>query len=303
MKGFFIFPLMVLLSVLVSPVLASADDGTSVLKYDLQRNEFNIEDLVDASKPFKLESGEMVDTLEYFENGIEHVTPHLIIGTDGRTKVVNPFVMPYKPMTYILLEFDEYIASCSGSLVANYKILTNAHCLLETDLDTKEFTGNEVNEIVALTGVKDNHYSQAYWAKSHHYPSAYTTVGVRLDYGVIALEKDSRPAPGVTNGTLPIKTVTNLSNNQALKLYGYPGDKTPPLDLWGMSGNLINQDSTVAYYNMDTYYGQSGSPVLNNSNEIVAVHSSGFMFGDHSLGNGGPKTINSVVNFINNNGN
>ncbi|MEI3611507.1 hypothetical protein [Pseudogracilibacillus sp. SO30301A] len=53
-----------------------------------------------------------------------------------------------------------------------------------------------------------------------------------------------------------------------------------------MSGNLLGQSDTIAYYDMDTYYGQSGSAILNNSNEIVAVHSSGFMFGDHSLGNG-----------------
>ncbi|MBU5467212.1 hypothetical protein KQI49_10305 [Virgibacillus sp. MSJ-26] len=54
---------------------------------------------------------------------------------------------------------------------------------------------------------------------------------------------------------------------------------------------------------MDTNKGQSGSAVLNNSNEIVALHSSGFMFDDHSLANGGPKMTSSVVKFIKNNGN
>ncbi|HEX6594164.1 MAG TPA: trypsin-like peptidase domain-containing protein [Bacillota bacterium] len=298
MKNSFIFPLMILLTLLVSPLFVSADDNNSVLK-----NEFNIEDFVDTSKPFKMENGEMVDTLEYFEDGIESITPYLVIGKDGRKKVANPFVVPYKPMTYLLLEFDDYISACSGTLVANYKVLTNAHCLAEENLKTGKLTGNKVNVAVALTGVKDNHYSQAYWGKSYHYPGGYDKGIVALDYGVIALEKDSRPAPGITNGTLPIKTVKNLSNNQSLKVYGYPGDKTPPLDLWGMKGNLLGQSGTIAYYDMDTYNGQSGSAVLNNSNEIVVLHSSGFMFDDHSLANGGPKMTNSVVKFIKNNGN
>nr|WP_256439007.1 hypothetical protein [Virgibacillus sp. MSJ-26] len=70
-----------------------------------------------------------------------------------------------------------------------------------------------------------------------------------------------------------------------------------------MKGKLLGQSDTIAYYDMDTNKGQSGSAVLNNSNEIVALHSSGFMFDDHSLANGGPKMTSSVVKFIKNNGN
>ena len=293
MKKSFMFVLATLLTLLISPVFVLADDGISISKKDSKLKKFNVEDFVDASKPFKKDDGELVDTLEYFENDIESIAPFVIIGKDGRSKVTNPFARPYKSMTYILLEYDDYLASCSGTLVDNYKILTNAHCL------SHKKTGKKPLASVALTGVKDNHYSHSYWGESYHVPSGYHSSGsVELDYGVLVLEKDSRPAPGIENGKLPIKTVTNLSANQNLKLYGYPSDKTPPLDLWGMRGNLIGQTDTVAFYNMDTYYGQSGSGVLNNSNEIVAVHSSGFRFGDHSEANGGPKTTKSVVNFI-----
>lgn len=252
--------------------------------------KIDIEKLIDINKPFKTEDGELINPIEYFENNTELIDPYVIIGPDGRKKVTNPSVMPYRAMTYILLEFDNYTASCSGTLVDNYKVLTNAHCLVDDE------TGKKPIESVILTQVKDNHYSQAYWGTKHITPSGYNG-NTDLDYGVIILKNDGRPAPGIEQGKLPIKQVTNLSNNQSLKIYGYPADKT--LDLWGMTGNLKSQTNTLAFYDIDTYEGQSGSGILNSSNEIVAIHAAGFKFENENL-NGGPKMTKSVVNFIKN---
>src|SRR5690625_6401863 len=69
MKKRFIFSLMIFFTVLMSPLLVSADDITSEL-----RSKFNIEDFVNTSKPFKMENGELVDTSEYFKDGIESIS-------------------------------------------------------------------------------------------------------------------------------------------------------------------------------------------------------------------------------------
>jgi len=140
MKKRFIFSLMIFFTVLMSPLLVSADDITSEL-----RSKFNIEDFVNTSKPFKMENGELVDTSEYFKDGIESISPNVIIGPDGRKKVADPFAHPYKSMTYIILEFDKYVSACTGTLVSGYKVLTNAHCLAEEDQLTGKLTGNKVN--------------------------------------------------------------------------------------------------------------------------------------------------------------
>lgn len=293
-KRVIVFILVAFLPLLLSPLFVSAKDTNGVIK----RSKFNIEDFVDTSKPFKTENGEFVDTLEYFKGGIKSITPNVIIGPDGRTKVEDPFIYPYRAMVYIILEFEHYVIACTGSIVGDYKVLTNAHCLSEEDPITGNFTNNKPIFSAVLTGVKDNHYSMAYFGESYHFPSEFpATQNVAYDYGVIILEDYGYPqSPGELWGFLPIRITNDLPNGQTLHLYGYPGDKIPPLDLWGMSGTLVAQNDRLIVYDMDTYSGQSGSAVLNNNYEIVAIHSGGLIVGNEYIFNGGPKMIKSLYN-------
>ncbi|GGG33526.1 hypothetical protein GCM10007425_30270 [Lysinibacillus alkalisoli] len=289
MKKRFSFLVAMLFALLAIPLSVAASENTSRDGQPLQK--FEIENIVDVTKPFKTEDGEFVDIMEHFNSQPSFIAPRIIIGPDGRHKVADPSVMPYRAMTYIILEYNNFVSSCSGTIVDNYKVLTNAHCVV--DKDTKETP----KKITVFTQMQDNNYVHSYKAVSSHYPSTYNG-NTDVDYAVILLDQTSSTVPGIANGKTPIKTVTNLTNNQALKVYGYPGDKSP-VSLWGMSGNLESQTSTIAYYNMDTYSGQSGSGVLNTSNELVAVHAAGFSTTSGLRYNGGPKMTSTAVNFIN----
>ncbi|WP_346393958.1 hypothetical protein [Virgibacillus pantothenticus] len=77
-------------------------------------------------------------------------------------------------------------------------------------------------------------------------------------------------------GVLSFIEAGSITSGTLLKTYGYPGDKmdeTKVISLWGMEGHSDTfTDSMLLFYTMDTYFGQSGSPVLNVSNRMVAIH-------------------------------
>src|SRR5581483_3727922 len=75
-------------------------------------------------------------------------------------------------------------------------------------------------------------------------------------------------------------------------LYVYPQDQTPFPEIWGMSGRLINFSSSLLYYSMDEFEGQSGSPVYfyeGGTPYVVAINSGGEVTQTGALRNRGAR--------------
>ena len=114
------------------------------------------------------------------------------------------------------------------------------------------------------------------------------------DYAILRVDTDTNGNHiGDRAGTLSWREAGTITGNSYLATYGYPGDKrdeTGTLSLWGMSGRSSSTlKNELLYYNMDTARGQSGSPVLDLQDRMVAVHSTGYSIGGIPQFNGGPK--------------
>ncbi|QHA38751.1 trypsin-like serine protease (plasmid) [Rossellomorea marisflavi] len=222
--------------------------------------------------------------------------PNVVIGQDGRKVVTDTSVNPYRQITYIELDWGDSWGWCSGTLIGKDTVLTNGHCVVDPSKQ-KGITSGYV-----IPGLNENHYSYgAYQVVDYFVPSHWINNGSSThDYAVLKLAPYMGQNAGDVAGYRPIKQVNNVVN-QSIKLYGYPQDRidsTGRVSQWGMSGSIGREDTALAFYQIDTYRGQSGSALLNSSNEIIGVHRGSYGFSDGKTYNGGPKMTKPVYDFI-----
>lgn len=62
----------------------------------------------------------------------------------------------------------------------------------------------------------------------------------------------------------------------------------------------LQENSFLAFYEIDTYGGQSGSAMLNSSNQIIGVHNGGYDLNSNNVmdANGGPKMTKPMYDFV-----
>jgi V8-like Glu-specific endopeptidase len=102
------------------------------------------------------------------------------------------------------------------------------------------------------------------------------------DYGAIILPSNSRPGDTVGFFGFAVRDNSFLMN-AALNLSGYPADKAGGNQQWFMAQKPKSLTSRVISYDIDTFGGQSGSPVwvLQNGNRYgVGIHTNGASSGN-----------------------
>ncbi len=229
--------------------------------------------------------------------GSGDISANVVIGTDGRSKVTNTDISPYRMIAYIELNFGSFYSQCTGTVIGKDMVLTNAHCVKDLD------SGTDAQSAYVIPAVTNSHYSYgAYSMDEFLVPRGYADTGGsgQYDFAIIKTNTYGSYEIGNVTGTLGIKQVTSIKDT-AIKIYGYPGDKiasTGIVDQWGMSGTVSEEDTAIAYYSLDTAGGQSGSAILNTSNQVIGVHHAAYRKSDGSQINGGPKMTKPMVDFI-----
>lgn len=224
----------------------------------------------------------------------EKISPFVVIGEDGRSQVQNTSFMPFRALTYI--EFGNLTStwSCSGGVIGTDLVVTNAHCV--------------EGSVLSSTVVPGINNSQ--WAYGHYrvteilYPQEFDDNGEsKYDYAILRVAPDSEGRHiGNRAGILSWSETGTINEGVFLRTYGYPGDKmseTGKISMWGMVGRSdAYLDPDLLFYSMDTFGGQSGSPVLNSVDVMIAVHNAGYSIGGRSI-NGGPKIKRDFTNLFN----
>lgn len=193
-----------------------------------------------------------------------------IIGTDNRTRVTAVKTDPYYRIGFLYItdaDGDNHLGT--GFLISKNYMLTAAHCVY--------MSGKPVKSIMAYFGANGNSYSVTASGNVYGWCSSYpSSKSIANDWGYIKLGTN----PGSTCGWFSIgyTTDTNLESANFI-ICGYPGDKITynkdsimhgkNVQMWKASGKLTNIYTGYITYKMDTYGGQSGSPVYNSSTEIV----------------------------------
>ena len=193
------------------------------------------------------------------------------------------------------MSWTDGYGGCTGTVIAEDAIITAAHCVYDI-VDKESARGG-----VVIPAVANNSFQYgSYIIEDYYYPAGYRNFNnaenqpaINYDYAILVVDTYEGHEIGDVVGTLPIKQVGQTIKGTSIKVYGYPGDKvesTGVYDQWGMSGSITDEVVEIAYYTLDTARGQSGAAILNASNQIIGVHSSGWFDGTGKyIYNGGGK--------------
>ncbi len=264
-------------TVQVSP----ASPGTGAESLDPQQND-----------------GEAGDPLEAFAESV--------IGPDGRRQINQTTDYPARAIGQIEGSDDlagNYI--CSGWLIDPNTILTAGHCVYPPGTvpgnlaETLEFfPGRNGNTDPYGSCFGTTVFSPTLWTQSYNEYN---------DWAVVHLDCDIGDTVGwfgyfSRGGRLALRDLP-------ARVQGYPGDK-PFGTMWGMRNRILTSQKKMVFYSIDTFGGQSGSPVYQPNRPDcggpgvpgpcgMAIHAYGLHGGGpHGIRNHAPRITNPRFGLI-----
>lgn len=178
-----------------------------------------------------------------------------VIPPDGRVKVTGTTTYPYRAIAKLSITFPSGItAGCTGWFIGSRTVATAGHCVYQAAY------GGWATSATAYPG--KNGSSNPYGSSTAHRffsVTGWTQNGDwNYDYGAIQLNS----ALGDTVGWFGFRWQSSNTFSGKYTVTGYPGDK-PSGTMWRMSENpgIKGVNTYHLFYSIDTYGGQSGSPV------------------------------------------
>lgn len=209
--------------------------------------------------------------------GVEAIeVPEVVFGSDDRVRVWNTRSFPWRTICHLYIRARNGRTFLgTGEFIGPRVVLTAGHCLyMHND-------GGWARSIVVTPGRNGSSSRPFDSVTATRFRSVHGWVAHRnsnYDYGIIILPSTQ---PG---GTIGWMGLANLSFGSLLGLNvntsGYPADK-PYGTQWWNANNILAVTSRRLYYRVDTYGGQSGSPVWryrNGYRHIVGIHTTGSSF-------------------------
>ncbi|OQX15514.1 MAG: hypothetical protein BWK73_06540 [Thiothrix lacustris] len=191
-----------------------------------------------------------------------------VIGFDSRFHV-NPYAYPQRAVSLITYNGSTH---CTGWLVSADTLVTAGHCVHGGG--TKNRWGTP-SAFKIYPGFSDGYAPYGYCQPRELYSSYgwITNADGEADVGVIKLDC----AIGKSIGYFSY-FVAEQTDNTAITINGYPGDKADGNEQWGSTGVISRSTPTKVYYDNDTTGGMSGSPVWlqhNNTAWSLGIHTNG----------------------------
>ena len=191
------------------------------------------------------------------------VVAESVIGADGRGRVKDTTGFPARAIGQIDFSQNGFNYICTGWLIDANTILTSGHCSYDADgiegdiIESATFTAgrNGAVEPFASCPVYEV-YAPIEWRRDG---------SAADDWSIMQLGTSSAATCDIGDtvgwfGMSYRKGAKSLTDVKAT-VQGYPGDKKYGTQ-WTMSGKIKESTASMVYYKMDTYGGQSGSPVF-----------------------------------------
>lgn len=253
--------------------VVEAEDPTALELYDILTGEVN---QVSSTNITLCESC-LNSTLPYEGLLPPGTVLESIIWPDDRTKVTDTSVYPWRTVCNLLMTFpDGAQGGCSGAIVGRsdghgFLVLTAGHCIYSHG------NGGWATSVKVIPGLNDDYmpYNYAWGAYLRSY-TGWTVSGMtQHDWGVVTLDR----SVGDFTGWMGRMTASpsNSMYTSILNTAGYPGDKGGDT-MWFDWDYGHSADEYNHWYYMDTYAGQSGSPVwrfTGDSRYILTTHTCG----------------------------
>ena len=207
-----------------------------------------------------------------------------IIGDDTRGRLTNTTLVPYNSTVFV----EAHGRVGSGVVIGKNTVLTAAHVVKHIINNPNKGT----NFVIPGRNGSDCPYGK-FEIKSVHIPQSYLdNPTADQDIAVLTIQPKNNRAIGEYIIPRTIKLTNSVIIGANLQMLGYPADK-PWGTMWMCYGSILKETNNLIYYDMDTFKGQSGAPVYNYANELVAVHTTG-----NENGNFGTKINSEHYKFI-----
>lgn len=182
-----------------------------------------------------------------------------IIGKDGRRHITNTTDFPNRAIVY--LHKHNRTHHCTGWLVSSDTLVTAGHCIYNDNgwnFDLEYSPGANGAKRPYGTAKAARIWTDTSWINNRN---------SKQDWGIVKLDK-SFPQVGYFGYRWQSASLDGTN----VELRGYPGDKSVG-ELWGMAGPITESLPNSLRYQIDTFGGQSGSPVfLWDVRQSVAIH-------------------------------
>lgn len=206
------------------------------------------------------------------------ITPYSIIGEDDAYNIVDTYLDPYRAVCHLTTYWDtdndgyyDIVSGGTGFMVEQRILFTNAHVIYNTERGgycDKVEVAPARNQYMTPYGpytadkvfiVKD------YYEKPDEWDD--------YDFGMIVLNNKN---VGNKTGWFGLKPYATDLVGTDVSLVGYPQDRDPKRHtMWRSDGKVTYQYEKTIAHNCDTLPGNSGSPVFNSDNQVVAIHNAG----------------------------
>jgi glutamyl endopeptidase len=219
-----------------------------------------------------------------------------VIGADGRIRVTATTSTPWRKIALITFNTPQGGSICTGWFVNQNTVITAGHCVhrgfggqsgFYNYLSYRVYPARNGSSRPFPTCTARDLFTNTTWAFNGT---------ANYDYGAVKLNC----SVGLQTGWFGYWSQSSSLVGTSAIVAGYPGDKVFGT-MWMMAGSIGRETARRVFYRMDTYGGQSGSPVFRNRAGCgwcsMAIHAYGAS--GSPLMNGGTRITPNVVNFIN----
>ena len=201
----------------------------------------------------------------------EFQQPETVCGSDDRVHVTAVTAIPWRWICQLIITMPNGAGfRGTGWFIGPKCVMTAGHCVYSKS------NGGWARRIEVIPGMNGaaRPYGSSVGTNFRSVNGWVNDTDPNFDYGAIIL-----PNPlGNVVGYFGFASLTDASlNNLLVNNSGYPGDK-PFGTQWFNAGRVSSVNARKIYYMLDTYGGQSGSPVwryLNGERHAVGVHAYG----------------------------
>lgn len=184
-----------------------------------------------------------------------------VCGIDQRKKIIETNLMPYKAICKLQMKTDIGSFMGTGFLISKNKLVTAGHCVYSHRSGGWK---NSIKVIPAMSGFSKpfGEYSAVSLAATKGWIEG---ASPRYDMGLIKLDRD------VTHDDF-FKLSADDSSRGAVT--GYPGDRDRGMFQYAMEEILSKRGGQFEYM-LDTFGGQSGSPLIKSRDTAIGIHNYG----------------------------